>query len=227
MPIHHRRVPQDRCRRGPPRLRLPVRGSLLRRDPRLPRDHLHRPLARGDGEDGRQGHRPRAHGQGRPAAAAGDDRARADRRRGRRHRQGDRLPADHQGLGRRRRARHDGRATPRGPAGRYQTTRAQAQAIFKNSAVYIEKLPRPQPPHRDPAGLRHARQRRAPRRARLLGAAPPPEAHRGGAVDPRRRRRARGRWAAPRSTARWRSATRAPGRWSSCSTTTASSSSWR
>ena len=41
-PEHHRRGAEDRRRRDPPRLRLPLRGPVLRRDLRRQRHHLHR-----------------------------------------------------------------------------------------------------------------------------------------------------------------------------------------
>ena len=82
-----------------PRLRLPLRGSLLRRDLRERGHHLHRPQAGRDGEGRRQGDRARADAEGRPAALPGtvdpvataDDARTIDRRR-------DRLPGDHQGV---------------------------------------------------------------------------------------------------------------------------------
>ena len=228
-PEHHRRRAEDRRRRDPPRLRLPLRGPVLRRDLRRRRDHLHRPAAGRDGEGRRQGDRARPDAEGRPAAPA---RARSspvnDGRRGARHRRRDRLSGDHQGGRGRRRARHERRLRRRRTcADLYQTTRATAQAVFKDSAVYIERYLQDAAPHRDPDRLRHARQRRLPRRARLLGPAAAPEADRGGAVDPPDRRDAARRSARRPSAARSRSATRAPGRWSSCSTTRATSPSWR
>ena len=54
------------------------------------------------------------------------------------------------------------------------------------------EVPRAAAPHRSAGVRRHARQRRLPLRARLLGAAPPPEGARGGArARPDRRRGAR------------------------------------
>ena len=74
--------------------------------------------------------------------------------------------------------------------------------------------------------VRQPRQRRPPLRARLLGAAPAPEADRGGAVDPPRAA-ARATSASAPSAGRCQSATPAPARWSSCSTARATSRSWR
>ena len=93
-PEHHRR-PEQRCRRAPSGLRLPLRGSLLRRDLRQRGDHLHRPEARRDGEGRRQGDRPRPDEEG--AAAARDGRSGRHRRRGAGDRRFDRIPGDHQG----------------------------------------------------------------------------------------------------------------------------------
>ena len=66
----------------------------------------------------------------------------------------------------------------------YATTRATAQAIFKDSRGLHRALPRGAASHRGAARLRRPRERRLLLRARLLGPAPPPEADRGGAVDP-------------------------------------------
>ena len=103
----------------------------------------------------------------------------------------------------------------------YETTRATAQAIFKDSAVYMERYLEA-PRHTEVQLVCDSPgQRRLLLRARLLGAAAPSEADRGGAVDPPRpTSSARTSGSAP-STARCRWGTPAPGRWSSCSTTTA------
>ncbi len=183
-PEHHRRGAEDRRRRDPSRLRLPLRGPVLRRDLRGRGDHVHRPEAGRDGEGRRQGDGAPADVRGRPAAPARHGRAGQHARRGARRRGRDRLPGDHQGGRGRRRARHERRPPrrrarvavpddPRDRAGGLQGQRRLHRA-----------LPRDLPPHRDPARLRPARQRRLLRRARLLGPAPPPEADRGGAVDP-------------------------------------------
>jgi hypothetical protein len=103
---------------------------------------------------------------------------------------------------------------------------AEAKAAFYNDALYLEKyIARP----------RHiefqlfgdiARQPHPSRRARVLGAAQPPEADRGGAEPvpvggaAPHGRRARG---ARRASIGYL----APAPWSSCSTPTAASTSWR
>ena len=139
-PEHHRRRSKTGRRRHPPRLRLPLRGPLLRRDLLERGDHLHRAAAGGDGEGGRQGDRARADAEGGPAAPAGHGRSGQHRRRGARDRRRDRLPGDHQGRRRRRRPRDERRLEPRRSCrALYQTTRATAQAVFKDSAVYIER----------------------------------------------------------------------------------------
>ena len=109
----------------------------------------------------------------------------------------------------------------------YKTTRATAQAVFKDSAVYMERYLEA-PRHTEvQLVVRQPRQRRLLLRARLLGPAPPPEADRGGAVDPPRRGRAARHRRARRARRVVASATRARARWSSCSTTRATSRSWR
>ena len=65
-------------------------------------------------------------------------------------------------------------------------------------------LPRAAAPHRGPGARRRARGVRAPRRARVLAAAAPPEGRRGGAVAGRRRGAARSAWARRRSRSRAR-----------------------
>ena len=64
-PEHHRRGAEDGRRRDPPRLRLPLRGPVLRGDLRRRGHHLHRPAARRDGEGRRQGDRARPDAEGR------------------------------------------------------------------------------------------------------------------------------------------------------------------
>ena len=105
------------------------------------------------------------------------------------------------------RARRRGRAALRRGAGR------GARRVRRRSRVPRE-ADRGRPPRRDPGVRRSLRPRRAPRRARLHGAAQPPEADRGepvaGAHRPisarasARPRRARPRASATSARARWR-----------------------
>ena len=60
--------------------------------------------------------------------------------------------------------------------------RARPPAAFGDDRVFLERYVARAPPRRDPDPRRHARQRRAPRRARVLDPAPPPEDHRGVAL---------------------------------------------
>ena len=80
------------------------------------------------------------------------------------------------------------RARARRGASRVRRRHAAARALRRAAA-----------PRRDPDPRRHARQRRAPVRARVLDPAPAPEDRRGGAVARARCRAARARWATPRS----------------------------
>ena len=78
-------------------------------------------------------------------------------------------------------ARRGDRARARRGAERVRRRHAAARALRRAAA-----------PRRDPDPRRHARQRRAPVRARVLDPAPPPEDRRGGAVGRARRRAPRG-----------------------------------
>ena len=91
--------------------------------------------------------------------------------------------------------------------------------------VLRRALPHLAPPRRDADHRRHARQLRLGRRARLLGAAPPPEADRGepGAGVPRRRAPGDGRGRGEGGAGRAATSTPAPS--SSCTRTASSSSS--
>ena len=133
---------RDHRRAGDPsRLRLPVRERALRRDRRGARHHLHRPEAGTHPADGRQD-RGQEGGQGpRHSGRAGLRRRRHRRRRSQAHRRRDRLSGADQGGGRRRRARHEGRAhaktscrsrcRPRAPKPRPRsaTTRSTSRSI--------------------------------------------------------------------------------------------------
>ena len=97
----------------------------------------------------------------------------------------------------------------------------EAKASLRRRPRADRALPRAAAPHRDPGVRRHARQRRPPVRARLLGAAPPPEGARGSAGAGHDAGTPRARWARPRSPRRRRSATSAPARSSSSPSRTA------
>ena len=142
----------------------------------------------------------------------GDDRRRGGRR--------GRLPAAGQGLGgRRRQGDAPGRAGPRSSTTAIAGARREAEAAFGDRPVFLERyLQRPRHVEIQVLADTHGTHGQ-PRRARVLGPAPPPEGHRGGAVGRRRRRAARARSARPPSPPPRRSATSAPARSSSCSTT--------
>ena len=61
--------------------------------------------------------------------------------------------------------------------------RAEAESAFGSGELILEKAIARGPPRGNPGPRRCARQRHPSRRARLLGAAPPPEGDRGGAVS--------------------------------------------
>ena len=84
------------------------------------------------------------------------------------------------GAGRRRAGRRDRRRPPRGPR------------LLRRRHAAGGAVGRPAAAHRDPGPGRRPRERGAPRRARVLTAAPAPEDHRGGAVRPAGRGHARG-----------------------------------
>ena len=132
-----------------------------------------------------------------------------------------RLPAAAEGGRRRRRARHQARRRPRAAETQPALARAEAGAAFGDERLYVERLI---------VAARHSRYRSPPRprrgdpprRARLLDAAPLPEAGRGGPgvqARPRAARAAAGRRGS-RSPPRSATATSAPS--SSSSTPTAS-----
>ena len=93
----------------------------------------------------------------------------------------------------------------------------------------LRALPAHRPPRRGSGDGRLPRHGVGGRRAGMLDPAPPPEDHRGGAVTVGRAHTGHAGQAVRRRPAgrRARSATPAPGRWSSSPTTTASSTSWR
>ena len=144
-------------RRDPPRLRLPLRERALRRDPPGLPHHLHRPVAGGDPQDGRQVARAADGGGGRRADGprlAGP----ASRRSTRRSRSPGRpgypviLKASAGGGGRGMRVARDEREL----AGAYETARAEAEKAFGNAEVYLEKYLDEPAAHRVPGLRRHA-----------------------------------------------------------------------
>ena len=103
------------------------------------------------------------------------------RRRGRRVRRGER-PADRdQGGLRRRRPRPQGRPHARGDPRRLRVGGPRGGVGVRPRRVLRREVPRQAAPRRDPVPGRPARQRRRRLHPRLLAAAPPPEAGRGGA----------------------------------------------
>ena len=91
-----------------------------------------------------------------------------------------RVPADGQG---RRRRRWQGHARSRAAAttllDAVRRARSEALGAFGDAAVYFERRVAASAAHRDPVARRSARHRAPVRRARVLGAAPPPEGDRG------------------------------------------------
>ena len=181
-------IAQSRRRRRAPRLRVLLRERRLR-----PRDHR-RAASRGSARRPRRSRswatRSRR-ASPRPRADVAS-RARHPRRRSPTPREivafGDEygcpvaIKAAYGGGGRGMKVVHERR---RARESAFESAQREAQAYFGRAECYLERyLTRPAP-RRAPGLRRHARQRRVPRRPRLLDAAPPPEADRGGA---RRRR---------------------------------------
>ena len=214
-------------RRGPSRLRVPRRERRVRARVRGQRSRLHRADGGRRRADGRQG-----------AREGGDARRRAFRsfraptvrsglagaaRRG----CGCRLSRLAQGIGRRRGKGMRLVSSEDELEDAFAAASAEAEAAFGDGAVYVEKLVAPAR-HVEIQVLCDARGRRAhARRARVLDPAPPPEAHRGVAVGGARSGDARGDGGDRRSAPAWRSATGTPGRSSSSSARTATSTSSR
>ena len=194
----------DRRRGDPSRLRLPVgERRRSRRSLRAGRHRLHRPAGRGDPRDGLEVRGQGADGEGRRAARARATTATTRiptllAERGGAHR----LSGADQGERRRRRQGHAARRR----AGRF---RRRARVVPARGEERVRRRPRAgrevrpaAAPHRDPGLRRHARQLRLPVRARLLGAAAPPEGARGGARARHDAPSAAPRWARPRSRRR-------------------------
>ncbi len=187
----HRRGRDDRLRGRPSRLRLRLRERRLRPRVRGQRPRLHRPARRRDGADGGQGAREgRDARRGRPARAGNRGCGRAGR--STRSRRRARLPGSAEG-GRRRRGEGDaGRGGAGRPPGRIRTRLGRGAGRLRRRVALRREGDHAGPPRRDPGALRRARPRPHVRRARVLGAASPPEADRGVAVAGARRRTARG-----------------------------------
>ena len=103
------------------------------------------------------------------------------RRRGRRVRRGQRPAGRDQGRLRRRRSRPQGRPHARGDPRRLRVRGPRGGHRLRSRRVPGGEVPRQAAPRRDPVPGRPARQRRGRLHPRLLAAAPPPEARRGGA----------------------------------------------
>ena len=144
------------------------------------------PLAGGDPADGRQGRGARDR-PGRPACPSCPAATAPSTGATRRSALADEIgyPGHHQGGGRRRRTRHAHRArAATSSRRRFAAARHEAEAAFGDPGRLPREVHRGAAPHRGPDPRRRARQRRPPRRARLLDPAPPPEARRGIARRP-------------------------------------------
>ena len=168
--------------RGASGLWLPRRergfcASLPRR-----RAGVHRAVAGSDPGDGQQGRRQGHHAEGRRALRARLSGRGPERCRDAGGSQEDRLPRHDQGGRRRRRARHAAGRGRRGISGRAAQRAIRGAGRVRRSDRDPRARHRRSPPYRDPGVRRPLRQRHPSRRARLLGAAPAPEADRGSAV---------------------------------------------
>ncbi len=209
------------------RLRFPFRERGIRRGLREERHRLHRPAGERDPRHGLQVGSQEADGEGRRAADAGLSRRQSGsgfpQAAGRRHR----LSGADQGGGRRRRQGHARGGQERGLPRRAGLLQARGGVVLRRPACADRKVPAAPAPHRVPGLRRQPRQLRVSVRARLFGAAPPPEGAGGSAGAghdgraPRRHGQGRGR---RRQGGRL---TSAPARSSSSSIRTAASTSWR
>ena len=145
------------------------------------RPGLDRPAAGRDREPRRQGQGPPHRREGRRPAGARHQGPAQGRRRGGGVRRGVR-PADRdQGRVRRRRPRPQGGPDEGRGRRRVRVRRPRGGQRVRPRRVLRREVPRPAAPRRDPVPRRPARQRRGRLDPRLLAAAPPPEAGRGGA----------------------------------------------
>ena len=112
----------------------------------------------------------------------GSDGAVTEDREAQAHRRRDRLSGHHQGVRRRRRARHEGGAHAGRPVdGAGDGAHGSRRGLRRRRRLHRE-ISRKAAPHRGPGGRRRRRQGDPSRRARLLAAAPPPEGLGGGAT---------------------------------------------
>ena len=200
----HRQAPRRReavrRRRRPPRLRLPLRERRLRPGRHRRRADLDRPLPAGDPRLGdKVTARHIATRAGAPLVPGTTDPV-DGRRRGRRVRRGARPAGRHQGRLRRRRPRPEGRPHHGGDPRAVRLRRPRGRRPRSAAASASSSGTWTSPRHVEAQVLADtARQRDRRRHPRLLAAAPPPEAGRGGAravphrraarADPRRRPR--------------------------------------
>ena len=171
--------------RGLPRLRLPLREPRAGRGVRQRRHHLHRPDRRRADADRQQGARDRG-GQGgrRTDPGLGRRRPPTSTRWSRRPPRPSPLPALRQGRRRRRRPRHAPGRRPAGPARGRRDLHARGRGrVRRPDGVHRAGGRRPAA-HRGADPRRRRGQRDPPLRARLLGAAPPPEGRRDRARRP-------------------------------------------
>ena len=213
-----RRLPEDRRRGGPSRLRLPVRAGGLRRGARRRRHRLHRAecprRSRRWATRSNRRSSPRRPAS-RPCPAISAPSATPPRRS--RSPQAIGFPvmikASAGGGGKGMRIARSAARSPR--AGSAPAPRRKSS--FGDDRVFIENYIEQSAPHRDPGARRQAWQRHLSRRARMLDPAAEPEDRRGGAVAGASTRR-------PREDGRAR-----PSRWPRRSATippAPSSSSW-
>ena len=192
-PAHHQRRRGRRRAGHPSRLRLPLRERPLRRGvPRL-QDRVHRPAARGDAPARQQERGPQAGQQGRRPRRARQRRADHERGRGAALRPG--RSASRSSSRRRPAAAAAACASP-ATTRRSSPACKAAQPRGRERLQGRQRLPREvhraAAPRRGADPRRPPRQRRPPLGARLLAAAPPPEARRGIAGAEPARSRAQG-----------------------------------
>ena len=166
-----------RRRRDLPGLRVPVREPAARRGVRGQRHHLHRPAGLRPAPRGQQVTGDHRGARRRPADPRQRPAHHRPRRAGRRGR-GHRLPGVRQGRLGRRRPRHAPRRRPLDPARVARGGPARGRRRLRRPHA-LPRAGRGEPAaHRGAGARRLHRHRAAPVRARLLGAATPPEGRR-------------------------------------------------